>query len=102
MYVKPSGVFFMAPDLARSLEKRFASSDSFSPESGMWAAIYTKPQIRGALGMSKAQIPILNRNASRCIVSHSDHSRQLHCFRRRLRLLSITDRNQQTCHENCN
>jgi hypothetical protein len=30
----------LAPDLARSLGKRFPSSDSFSPASGMWAAIY--------------------------------------------------------------
>jgi hypothetical protein len=29
--------------LARSLGKRFPSSASFSPASGMWAAMYTKP-----------------------------------------------------------
>src|SRR5438477_5226286 len=37
-YVKPSAVFLIAPDLLRSLGKRFPSSASFSPASGMCAA----------------------------------------------------------------
>src|ERR1700685_691722 len=57
IYVKPSGVFFIAFDLARSLGKRFPSSDSFSPESGMWAATYTKPATNGSVPASVITAP---------------------------------------------
>src|SRR5207245_6969315 len=48
-YVKPSAVFFIAPDLLRSLGKRFPSSASFSPASGMCAATYTNPATDGSV-----------------------------------------------------
>src|SRR5438128_1281743 len=47
--MKPSAVFFIAVDLLRSLGKRFPSSASFSPASGMWAATYTNPATDGSV-----------------------------------------------------
>src|SRR5438094_3577637 len=47
--MKPSAVFFIAVDLLRSLGKRFPSSTSFSPASGMWAATYTNPATDGSV-----------------------------------------------------
>ncbi len=41
--------------------------------------------------MSEAQIPVLNRQTSSCTVFHTCETRELHGFRRRLLLLSITD-----------
>src|SRR6266566_5140999 len=57
-YVKPSAVFFIAPDLLRSLRKRFPSSASFSPASGMWAAMYTKPATDESVGFGNYGSPV--------------------------------------------
>src|SRR5689334_16094292 len=56
-YVKSSGVFFTAPDLLRSLGKRFPSSASFSPASGMCAATYTNPATDGSVPASVITAP---------------------------------------------
>src|SRR5260370_36532458 len=56
-YVKPSAVFFIAPDLLRSLGKRFPSSASFSPASGMCAATYTNPATDGFVPASVITAP---------------------------------------------
>src|SRR5947208_3070429 len=55
--MKPSAVFFIAVDLLRSLGKRFPSSASFSPASGMWAATYTNPATDGSV--SSCFVPTL-------------------------------------------
>src|SRR5207244_13065913 len=47
--MKPSAVFLIAVDLLRSLGKRFPSSASFSPASGMWAATSTNPATDGSV-----------------------------------------------------
>src|ERR1700691_6075476 len=93
IYVKPSGVFFMAPDLARSLGKRFPSSDSFSPASGMWAAIYTKPTTDGSVPASviTAPLAVSDKNA-RAILLSQDALRGSHIVdKRRFRLLDDAD-----------
>src|ERR1700747_2902878 len=56
-YVKPSAVFLIAPDLLRSLGKRFPSSASFSPASGMCAATYTNPATDGSVPASVITAP---------------------------------------------
>jgi hypothetical protein len=54
--VKPSTVFFIAPDLLISLGKRFRRQ--LSPTSGMWAAIYTKPATDESVPASVITAPI--------------------------------------------
>src|ERR1700751_5451708 len=75
MYVKPSGVFFMAPDLARSLGKRNPSSDSFSPESGMCAATYTNPITPGSMPASVITDPdgVAQRHAEHKVAAATAH-----------------------------